>query len=200
VSAPIDEPTGATVMPGTPIGSPTDELTTPPTSVDESDDSNTTSFPVAENEPGDSVYQSDNDYEIGTSDGGPGVWAEEPISAQGAEYQEQVTGAPQGTAYVVPAPGRPSGEVSFDGYDPERNVLIDAKDWTDWPATGNNGQVLDFARNEVVAQAQAQADVAQALGIGVEWHVPTPEKAEEIRRILEDAEIYDITIVVTPKD
>ncbi len=57
---PMDEPAGATVMPGTPIGSPTDELTTPPTSVEESDDANTTSFPVAENEPGDSVYQSDN--------------------------------------------------------------------------------------------------------------------------------------------
>ena len=180
---------GPTALPGTPIGLPTDELTTPPTSVGESNEGGDPGFPVHGSDPGDSVYQSDNDYEIGSSDGGPGVWTSEPTH-RGSEYQELVTGAPQGTDYTVEG-------VRFDGYDPERDVLIDAMDWTDWPSRDSNGVYHDFALDSVIDQAEAQ--VVAANGTAIEWHVPTPEKAEELREILEAAEITVITVVVTPK-
>jgi hypothetical protein len=190
VGAPIEEPGGATVLPGTPIGSPVPVTTTPPTSVEESNDSSSSGFPIEETAPGDNVYQSDSDYTIGTSDGGPGVWADEPIPIKGAEYQQQVTGAPPGTAYEVEG-------VKFDGYDPERDVLIDAKDWDTWPSRDSNGVYHDFALDSVIDQAEAQ--VVAANGTAIEWHVPTPEKAEELQDILEEAGITGITVVVTPK-
>ncbi len=75
-------------------------------------------------------------YQKGQSDGGPGTWEHRTTPKKGASYQEQVTGAPKDTEYVVKTDKMKSGEKKFDGYDPERNSLIDAKDWTDWPPQG----------------------------------------------------------------
>jgi hypothetical protein len=129
-------------------------------------------------------------YEIGNSDGGPGKWSEETIPAKGAEYQETVTGAPEGTEYVVETSLMPSGEKKFDGYDPERNVLIDAKDWSKWPA----GEFLD----QEINKAKNDADIAGQTGATLEWHVPTPEKALELQRIFKENRI-NIDVKVTPK-
>jgi hypothetical protein len=68
-------------------------------------------------------------YKLGASDGGPGRWEWAPVRPQGSPYQQQVTGAPAGTEYAVPAP-TPSGKVLFDGYN---GALLDAKDWEKWP-------------------------------------------------------------------
>ena len=74
-------------------------------------------------------------YQIGASDGGPGQWVEanENTKPADAAYQQKVTGAPQGTVYNVPNTNAPTGVVSFDGYDPATNTLIDAKNWNKWP-------------------------------------------------------------------
>lgn len=58
----------------------------------------------------------------GKSDGGPGEWAGRHTPEKGAEYQKQVTGAPRHTEYVVKSDRMKSGEIKFDGYDPEKNV------------------------------------------------------------------------------
>ena len=59
-------------------------------------------------------------YQIGSSDGGPGMWtkANEGLTPEEAAYQQKATGAPQGTVYNVPNPDALTGVTSFDGYDP----------------------------------------------------------------------------------
>ncbi|WP_158250418.1 MULTISPECIES: Tox-REase-5 domain-containing protein [Aquimarina] len=75
-------------------------------------------------------------FRHGQSDGGPGIWKKETTPQKGAEYQEHVTKAPKDTEYVVKTDIMPSGKKKFDGYDPETNTLIDAKDWDGWPPEG----------------------------------------------------------------
>ena len=130
------------------------------------------------------------------------MWAEEPIH-RGSEYQAQVTGAPIGRQYIVPAPWKPEGrhsQVKFDGYDAERNVLIDSKDWKPaggWPPTNSDGELYDWA---LELQARDQEQVAIETGCRVEWHVPTQEKADELIQFLKDGGFKHIDVVVTPYD
>jgi hypothetical protein len=214
---PIDEPVGPAVLPGRPIDAPVNDITnTTPIFVEDSGESSNTEFPITETDPADLVVYndsadndrnsstdnsapvretlSDRNYTIGSSDGGPGVWANTPIPFKGAEYQQWVTGAPQGTEYIVEG-------VKFDGYDPERDVLIDAKDWDNpanpWPARDSSGAYQIWALDSVKAEARRQ--LAAANGTAIEWHFPTPEKAEEAQAILDRAGIKGITAVVTPK-
>lgn len=86
--------------------------------------------------------------------------------------------------------------MDFDGYDPERNVLLDAKDFNDWPPQGP-----EFLRRKAIDQltAGAQDQLAAAKGTPIEWHVPTEAKANEIQDILNDGGYGAITVVVTPK-
>ena len=68
--------------------------------------------------------RSPSNFAIGASDGGPGAWSS--ISRPDTDayrYQERITGAPRGVEYNV-------NGVNFDGYDPQRDVLLDAKHWT----------------------------------------------------------------------
>jgi hypothetical protein len=137
-------------------------------------------------------------YLYGASDGGPGNWGPptSPRSPLGQEYQRLVTGAPPNTEYKVPLSARKSGLVDFDGYDPERNTLLDAKDWTDWPP-----EEPEFLRDKALDQLkeQAQDQLAAARGTPIEWHVPTEAKASEIQQILDDGGYRAIKVVVTPK-
>lgn len=68
-------------------------------------------------------------YQIDANDGGPGTWRNINRSANvNYQFQHKVTGSPPNTEYKV-------GDVLFDDYDPQRNVLIDAK---------KDGQILNF--------------------------------------------------------
>ncbi len=137
-------------------------------------------------------------YIHGQSDGGPGEWGppSTPRNQLGTAYQQQVTGAPPGTEYKVPLDTRSSGYVDFDGYDPQRNVLLDAKDFSKWPPDGPPF-LRDQAVKDIVKQAGDQ--LAAADGTPVEWHVPTQAKADELSGILSKQGLDDIQLVVTPK-
>jgi hypothetical protein len=132
-------------------------------------------------------------YKHGQSDGGPGTWEHRTTPKSGAKYQEQVTGAPKDTEYVVKTDKKLSGEKKFDGYDPETERLIDAKDWDIWPPDGQN-----WAKEKIAKEAADDADIAKQAGCKLEWHVPTEEKAKQLRKIFKGKKI-DIEIKVTPK-
>ncbi len=134
----------------------------------------------------------------GQSDGGPGQWGppSTPRTSAGAAYQEQVTGAPPGTEYKVPLARRASGNVDFDGYDPERNVLLDAKDYNNWPPEGPP-KLRQMAINKLLKEAKDQVNAAD--GTPIEWHVPTEAKASELSDIFDNEGIEGIQVVTTPK-
>ncbi len=70
------------------------------------------------------VPRSPSHFAIGASDGGPGAWSSITRPDNDAyRYQELITGAPRGVEYNV-------NGVNFDGYDANRDVLLDAKHWT----------------------------------------------------------------------
>jgi hypothetical protein len=141
-------------------------------------------------------------FKKGESDGGPGKWGD-PTTPRGsgttqrsAPYQEKVTGAPPGTEYKVPSASRKSGAVDFDGYDPQSNTLLDAKDYKNWPPAepaGLRAQAIKGILKEAADQ------VAAAHGTPIEWHAPTPEKVAELQEILSDGGIVGIEVKLTPK-
>ena len=135
-------------------------------------------------------------YKHGESDGGPGAWGYNHTPAKGAEYQHQVTGAPRHTEYIVKTDLMPSGQKAFDGYDPKRDVLLDAKDWNDWPPLDR-----DFGINKVVKDAKKSSDVAKQTGKKLEWHVPTEAKKQQLDELFKSRSDLgiDIDVVVTPK-
>ncbi len=68
--------------------------------------------------------RSPSNFAVGASDGGPGAWSSITRPDTDAyRYQERITGAPRGVEYNV-------NGVNFDGYDADRDVLLDAKHWT----------------------------------------------------------------------
>ena len=137
-------------------------------------------------------------YQHGQSDGGPGSWQKETTPQKGSEYQSQVTGAPKDTEYVVKTDRMASGKKKFDGYDPETNSLIDAKDWEagakGWPPEGQ-----DWASKNVAEIARKDAAIAKDVGSKLEYHVPTQEKANQLNKIFMKEKVTGVKVVVTPK-
>jgi len=136
-------------------------------------------------------------FKDGQSDGGPGTWETRTTPEKGAAYQEQVTGAPKNTEYVVKTDKMKSGEKKFDGYDPETNTLKDAKDWDKWPPSGNKPWEK-AARQSEINKARMDADIASEAGGKLEYHVPTEEKATQLREIFAEEGI-NIDVIVTTK-
>ena len=79
-------------------------------------------------------------------------------------------------------------------YTDKRDVLLDAKDWDDWPPLDR-----DFGIRSVVKDARRSSDVAKQAGRKLEWHVPTEAKKQQLDEIFEDNPDIEITVVVTPK-
>lgn len=131
---------------------------------------------------------------IGSSDGGPGTWQNRFTPTKGAAYQQKVTGAPNNTEYVVDTDRMISGEKKFDGFNPETNSLIDAKDWDKWPPHGQT-----WAEDKVAREIQNDLDIANDVGSKLEYHVPTQAKADQIMDILDNHGIEGVTVKVTPK-
>ncbi len=87
--------------------------------------------------------------------------------------------------------------IWIDGYEPGRNVWLEAKDWNNWPPVDKK-----FARKVIKKDLDAlklQARLAKRKGVGLEVHVPTERKAAELRRLLDNEGILGIKVVVTPK-
>ncbi|WP_108867166.1 Tox-REase-5 domain-containing protein [Aquimarina aquimarini] len=137
-------------------------------------------------------------YQHGQSDGGPGTWQKETTPQKGAEYQEKVTGAPRDTEYVVPSERMASGKKKFDGYDPETNTLIDAKDWDGWPPEGNSS-FDTFAQQKEKTNILNDSRIAEQNGSNLEYHVPTQAKKQQIIEIMGNDMPDNFDIVVTPK-
>lgn len=132
-------------------------------------------------------------YVHGQSDNGPGEWAARHTPEKGAKYQKQVTGAPRHTEYIVKSDRMKSGEIKFDGYDPEKNVLVDAKDYNNWPKDEN------WSKDIVLRDARKQSEIAADVKTKIEWHIPSQDKAELVQSILRDGNVRHIKVVHTPK-
>jgi len=94
-------------------------------------------------------------------------------------YEQFISGAPAGRKYTVHC-------VNFDGYDPDRKVLLYAKLFRrlkrhpkDWGLRGWDGPVLNEAKRQVRAAAKAG-------GVPIEWHIGLKEPAHAVRQLLKD--------------
>jgi len=128
-------------------------------------------------------------YKLGESDGGPGQWEKTPVRPKGAGYQKEITGAPEGVEYAVPA-RTPSGKVLFDGY--KDGKLLDAKDWEQWPPAD-----AEFWQRGVLDDAEKQLGAAR--GTPIEWCFPNEEKAQAVRKLLDGEGIGGIDVKVIRK-
>lgn len=133
---------------------------------------------------------------------GPGSWISVVRSGSKPwrDYEQQVTGFPAGMEYEIVGPDGIA--VDFDGYDPDANLLVEAKGNYEW-AVGPDGDFdPTFGPGESIPkELQRQYLVALAEGIPVEWRVQGPKSAEAIERIIEQRGYEDlINVVVIPAE
>ena len=126
------------------------------------------------------------------SDGGSGEWIEIGRGESGLDYQAEITGAPQRiddsgirqvTEYEV-------GGVRFDGWDRDRGVLLDSKDWNNFPADLENPPEFLIETELDIALEQVRA----ADGSPIEWVLPNAERADFWTGQLGEAGIDGISI------
>jgi hypothetical protein len=99
-------------------------------------------------------------------------------------YEQYITGAPANRKYTVHC-------INFDGYDPDRKVLLYAKLFRrlkrhpkEWGLRNWDGPVINEAKRQVRAAAKAG-------GVPIEWHIGLEEPAHQVRQLL--ADYTDIT-------
>jgi hypothetical protein len=122
---------------------------------------------------------------LGKSEGGPGKWEQSPKRSKGEEYQEQISGVERGAEYTVDG-------TRFDGYDSQRGVLLDAKDWEGY-APADAG----FWHNNALKEVRKQIDAAN--GTPIEWHFSTQKAKDAVDAMFRNERLSEITTVVTPK-
>lgn len=117
-----------------------------------------------------------------------------PPDREEALYEQFISGAPADRKYTVHC-------INFDGYDPDRKVLLYAKLFRrlkrhpkEWGFRGWDGPVLNEAKRQVRAAAKAG-------GVPIEWHIGLEEPAQQVRQLL--ADYTDITeqqlrVIYTP--
>ncbi|HEV7816141.1 MAG TPA: Tox-REase-5 domain-containing protein [Janthinobacterium sp.] len=127
----------------------------------------------------------------GKAEGGPGMWQASPVRAAGADYQEFVTGVERGVEYSVPLASIPSGKAVFDGYDAERGVLLEAKDWKGYPPRD-----ATFWQDETVKQAKNQLRAAN--GTPVEWHFSTQKSLASVAQALRYKDVDGVKLIFNP--
>lgn len=128
----------------------------------------------------------------GKSEGGPGTWQTSPKRTKGEDYQEQITGVKRGIEYDILSNDVPSGRVRFDGYDSNRKVLLDAKDWLGYPPKNK-----DFWHKATLKEARGQ--IIAAKKIPIEWHFSSKENMNAVKELLRKNGIKGIKILMTPK-
>jgi hypothetical protein len=94
-------------------------------------------------------------------------------------YEQFISGAPANRKYTVHC-------INFDGYDPDRKVLLYAKLFRrlkrhpkEWGFRGWDAPVLNEAKRQVRAAAKAG-------GVPIEWHIGLEEPAHQVRQLLAD--------------
>lgn len=147
-----------------------------------------------------SIPRSPSNFTIGATDGGPGAWSSITRPDTDAyRYQELITGAPRGVEYNV-------NGVNFDGYDADRDVLLDAKHWTQECPLGDKCRYEPLKQalaNQLLDEAQRQIDAVRTAGALIEWRVVDQEMALRISSILDEGidESTDrarIVVIYTP--
>ncbi|GMU02788.1 hypothetical protein KH5H1_69080 [Corallococcus caeni] len=128
-----------------------------------------------------------------SSPGGPGKWVQvkESMSERAREYQAQVTGAPEGSAYRVRLG---DDEVDFDGYDLVEDLLLEAKGPGYAKFIKDNMTLKEFYRgfDKVLAQAERQFTFAQ--GKRIRWIVAEGRFAGLLRKAFRERG-YPIEVV-----
>lgn len=126
--------------------------------------------------------RSPSNFAIGASDGGPGQWSTITRPDTDAyRYQERITGAPRGVEYNV-------NGVNFDGYDPHRDVLLDAKHWTQECPLGDRCRSESLKRAlsaKLLEEATRQISAVRNVETRIEWRVVDEEMALRISAILD---------------
>jgi hypothetical protein len=130
-----------------------------------------------------SVPRSPSNFALGATDGGPGAWSSISRPDNDAyRYQELITGAPRGVEYNV-------NGVNFDGYDAQRDVLLDAKHWTQECPLGDKCRYEPLKRalaEKLIEEARSQIDALRATETSIEWRVVDEEMALRISNILDE--------------
>jgi hypothetical protein len=127
--------------------------------------------------------RSPSHFTPGASDGGPGTWSR--ISRPDTDayrYQERITGAPRGVEYNV-------NGVNFDGYDSQRDVLLDAKHWTQECPLGDRCRsepLKQALATKLLEEASRQLRAIRSTDTTIEWHVVDEEMALRISSILDN--------------
>jgi hypothetical protein len=126
--------------------------------------------------------RSPSNFTIGATDGGPGEWSHIPRPDTDAyRYQQRITGAPRGVEYNV-------NGVNFDGYDSQRDVLLDAKHWTQECPLGDrcrSESLRQALADKLIAEAQRQLNAVRNSSTTIEWRVVDEEMALRISSILD---------------
>ncbi|MBZ4377188.1 Tox-REase-5 domain-containing protein, partial [Corallococcus sp. AS-1-6] len=104
----------------------------------------------------------------------------ESMSDRARDYQAQVTGAPKGSAYRVK---RGDEEVDFDGYDPEENLLLEAKGPGYEKFFGTDLKAKEFFKKENALVDQAQRQLRVSGGMRVRWVVAEEKFADALRAL-----------------
>lgn len=144
--------------------------------------------------------RSPSNFAVGATDGGPGAWSS--ISRPDTDayrYQERITGAPRGVEYNV-------NGVNFDGYDAQRDVLLDAKHWTQECPLGDRCRSESLRRilaDRLLQEAERQISAVRGSETAIEWRVVDEEMAIRISSILDrgirnQAERERISVIYTP--
>lgn len=126
--------------------------------------------------------RSPSNFLIGATDGGPGQWSSITRPDTDAyRYQERITGAPHGVEYNV-------NGVNFDGYDAHRDVLLDAKHWTQECPLGDRCRsepLKQALATKLLEEASRQLSAVRNADTTIEWHVVDEEMALRISSILD---------------
>lgn len=151
----------------------------------------------------DKVYRAPKSkFELGQSDGGPGVWSN--VDAKGNKFdrgtglnnlfEKEISGAPNNIEYLV------NGKL-FDGVDVGRKVLLDAKRYEPGniitkpglPPAVTNGFIAN-----VLEDAVGSLKAAEKSRFTVEWHISGRLEAEAIRALLNKNDLA-IIVVWSPR-
>lgn len=126
--------------------------------------------------------RSPSNFAVGATDGGPGTWSSITRPDNDAyRYQQRITGAPRGVEYNV-------NGVNFDGYDAHRDVLLDAKHWTQECPLGDrcrSESLRNALAEKLLKEAQRQIDAVGHTDTAIEWRVVDEEMALRISEILD---------------
>jgi RHS repeat-associated protein len=122
----------------------------------------------------------------------PGVWisTNESMSARAASYQQFVTGADPGQAYLV-------NGVKFDGF--SGGTLLDAKGPGYATFVNSAGEFKPFFNGADSLLDQAGRQIEAAQGVPIQWHVAEPQAASAMRNLLQNAGHDGIDVIHTPQ-